>query len=211
MTSTFGILLQVSTTLHASSSQHFLQVLKLLFEKNENHKSRIISAIFGNFYNDPKSIDSQLLEDLLNISKIQTKQQESRNHFESLPDGLLCNIASYLPGKDVFCKLNHVNHRFIQIGLKPESITKFEFDSSDCKKIEANLPKFKIDSTLSKLCSIHSCTSIDKYQLQDEKHETPMKYLLGGLSIKHAKSLSLGTYSYVSCLYNFDLEYAHNL
>ena len=130
MTSKFASILELSRLLHSQTNAEFSETLKRLVDINQRYKSAIISAIFRNFFQD-SPINDRLLADSLRISRellqdttsTTNLQQSSINHFESLADSLLCKIASYLPTKDVFSKWNRVNHKFIQIGLKPESIT----------------------------------------------------------------------------------------
>ena len=200
MTSKFASILEVSSTLHSLSNNQFVKTFEQLLETDEKHKPTIIFAIFRNFYDDCPPND-KLLEDLLKIlgklpqQKTNRKQQGTNNvnQFDKLPDSLFSNIASYLPSKDIFSKWNNVNHRFIQIGLKPESIMHFEF--KNCDDFDTRYDgsaQFDLDTTLSKLELVENREESIFCDCDDDDHDTSIEYLVEQISIKHTKSLHLG-------------------
>ena len=69
------------------------------------------------FFKNLQTFSQQLQQQ--SQSKGSKEIQRVKSRFDGLPDGLLCQIASYLPAKNIFSKWNRVNRKFIQIGLKP--------------------------------------------------------------------------------------------
>ena len=110
------------------------------------------------------------------------------NHFSNLPDSLFCNIACYLDPNDILCKWNHVNRKFIQIGLKPESFTQFKFTknrNNTYDKLEQYSPKFKLDYTLSKIVSI-------TYDSDMDDGNKLAQQIVNEMPTKSVKSFALG-------------------
>ena len=161
MSHKFATLTELISIWESVDTKEFVIVLKHLLEIDcvGVYKKAIISGIFKQLYNDGESNDDMFLADLLVVSEgLQQSNPPPSNEseFEMLPEGLICNIASYLPAKNIFSKWNHVNRKFVQIGLKPQSIKHFEFRKSDKEKVIKYPPQFKYDSTLSKLESLNS-------------------------------------------------------
>ena len=119
-----------------------INVIKHLFELDHGsvYKKSIISRIFQQLYNEGESNDDVFFSDLLAFSlklqqsepksksKTNIEHQSSQSQFSKLPDGVLCNIATYLPARIVLTKWNLINRKFVQIGLNPASIKHFTFD-----------------------------------------------------------------------------------
>ena len=200
----FACLIQLTTIWESLPLHDFVNIIKHLLEVDalDVYKKRIISGIFQQLYDEGNSNDDMFFADLLVFSQnLQLKSQaakvsnnihdddkSSKNKLEQLSDGLLCEIASYLPSKNIFCKWNLVNRKFVQIGLNPASINCFE-----CR-IKNNPPNFKLDVTLSKLKSLYTSSSTND--------------IINQVSIKHLESLTFGSLIYtfnfpVYCLSNY--------
>ena len=186
----FACLIQLTTIWESLPCHEFVNIITHLLEIDVVgvYKKGIISGIFQQLYDEGDSNDDIFFADLLvfsqnlqiqsqlNVNNINNKP--NKNKFSQLSDGLLCDIASYLPSKDVFCKWNLVNRKFVQIGLNPASINCFTFNRQDSKRVNEYLPNFKLDVTLSKLKSLVLYTS------------PSMKKIVDQISIKHLESLT---------------------
>ena len=151
----FASLIELTTIWESLSNDELVTVIKHILENDVvgSFKKAIISGIFQQIYDDGDLNDDMFFADLLVLSQ-DLKKSEIQSHesrIEQLADTLLCHIASYLPAKNVFSKWNLVNRKFIQIGLKPASIKRFE--SNSFENVAQYPPKFNLDVTLSKLDS----------------------------------------------------------
>lgn len=192
MQHTFSRLIELVSTLDSLSKDELILLVENLLEIDASgaYKKAIISGIFRHIYHDgcnPKEKDAhlQMLSQAIQKSQSQctNDKQSHESKFETLPESLLCHIASHLPAKDIFSKWNVVNRKFIRIGLKPESIKHFHFEEQDLDLVQQYPPTFKCDITLSKLESLKIMTST-------------MGSLADSISTKHLKSLTVGMYSY---------------
>ena len=198
----FASLIELTSLWDSLDTQNFLSVLKQVLEIDAigSYKKAIISGIFQQLYHEGESNDYFFYEHLLTLSKdeLQSQSQSSitckqnENKFEQLPDGLLCHIATYIDAKNVFCKWNHVNRKFLQIGLNPSSIKHFEFSFAYSWKVKQNVPKFKYDVTLSKLESLMNS------QILSSRND--IKGIADQISIQHLRVLRIGMFLFVSVL-----------
>ena len=181
----FASLVELRTIWDLLDGVSFANVVKQLLEIDVigSYKTAIISGIFQQLYDEGETNDDLFYVHLLTLSQNSMKQKHSKsesksieNKFDQLADGLLSHIASYLPAKNVFSKWNHVNRKFLQIGLKPSSIKHFAFYNSDLFHVKKNPPKFKYDITLGKLESL--------------KHFARMDGIVDKISMKHLRSIS---------------------
>ena len=192
----FASLIELTSTWESLPNEEFAAIVKRLLEidTTESYKKAIISGIFQQLYDEGDTNDDMFYADLLvfsreleaNGSTIKKKLAEE-NHFERLPDSLLCNIASYLSTRDIFSKWNHVNRKFIQIGLKPQCFTHFEWNEEEMCDPK-NAVKFKLDVTLSKLESLHITENAEC-----DPSLSGMKHLLNEIPLKSTKCLTLGS------------------
>ena len=103
-----------------------------------------------------------------------------------LPDSVMCQIGSYLPTADIFTSWNHINRRCLVTGMKPETLTSWNFGDCTSENIAQNKPKYKIDTILSNIKLMdYNC---DFSEIMD----------LSKLSLKKLKKVKLhpGTYEY---------------
>ena len=165
------VLVQIRQKLDSLKDDELTDVLKYLI--GNNCRSTIISGLFYQLYQQSTSID--LLNDiLLHIDRIklesENSDQQQRKKSEiikvslcDIPNNLLSNIASYLSLSEILTQWNHVNRHFLEIGMKPETILDWDFDTDNDKEMSSyvkdivgdNPPKFKVDSLLTRLKSIH--------------------------------------------------------
>ena len=135
----FKSLIELVVTWESLSNDDFVELVKHFLEIDSLglYKKAIISAIFEQLYDDGDSNDYLFFADLLTFSQGLQQLESNFTHekecvgskFEKLPETLLCQIASYLPAKNIFSKWNRVNRKFVQIGLKPESVKYLQFYS----------------------------------------------------------------------------------
>ena len=187
----FASLIELRKVWNSLDTDGLLSVLKALLEIDviDSYKNAIISGIFQQIYDEGESNDDMFFAHLLTSSynalsqqqaqstNVKNSRQSNQDKFEQLADGILCNIASYLSCKNVFTKWTHVNRKFLQIGLKPQSIKHFKIG------INKHPPKFKFDVTLSKLESLHH---------EQENNCKHMRSIVTNLSTKHLRSLTIG-------------------
>ena len=188
----FACLIELRSIWESLCTDSFVHVVKHLLEIDAigSYKNVIISGIFQQIYDEGDSNDDLFFAHLLSVSQNKQELQSKpamnemklneNDKFEKLPDGLLCNIASYFPAKDIFSRWNHVNRKFLQIGLKPQSIKHFEFMFVDSDEIPKYRPNFKFNLALSRLESLE----VDSWAND----------IFGKLSIKRVRSLTVGMY-----------------
>ena len=155
----FASLIELRHIWDSLSNENIVKVVQHVLENDVigEYKKTIISGIFKHIYEDGETNDYSFFADLLVLShELKQSQSESQSKdlkrneskLEQLPDGVISHIASYLPARNVFTTWNHVNRKFVQIGLKPQSIEHFFIF-----KRNLNQPKFNLNVTLSKLIS----------------------------------------------------------
>ena len=129
-------------------------VLRHLYKRGETNSSKLLSDLLQ------ESIRlSQMPIKRKNIGKklseANNENDEKRDFISEIADSLLCNIASYLNTKELFGKWNNISHKFIQIGLKRESIRHFDLTFVNiCNLTHFESPKFRLNSILSNLVSL---------------------------------------------------------
>ena len=164
------------------TSEGVLCLVNFLLQNSENGKEVVISGIFRQLYHLGEATSGEFLcllnkraKELVNNRRsindaIGDKKNDDDDHVENindLPEVLLTHIASYLEAKEIFCKWNHVNRKFLQIGYKPGTFQdcKWEFPWNTGNKIESHPPKFKLDCCMTRLKRI--CTNNDFSDLFD--------------------------------------------
>ena len=188
----------VSSIWESLDTQSFVNVLKQVLEIDVigSYKKAIISGIFQQLYEEGESNDHLFYAHLLALSQDELKSQlqstsitckKIENKLEPLPDGLLSHIATYIKPTNVFSKWNHVNRKFLHIGLNPASIKHFEFNFNNSQKLKKDPPKFKYDVTLCKLESLssfcYSTSTINKIADQ--------------ISMQHLRALTISMSAFV--------------
>ena len=214
MTHNFACLIEARSIWETLSQDDFQNVVDHLIKSN--HKKTVISGIFRQLYHEGDANDDKFYDDLLTISRTAQSQSQNKictnqadatvneisddcepqihfiNYFDFVPNDLFCNIASHLTAYDVFNNWNHVSRKFLQIGLKPESITSFSFTHKNYQHIEKYTPKFSLGVTLSKLMSIESFVDTSNgcnYEDYSIAHLIAGSY---GIDAKHAKNIIVG-------------------
>ena len=160
-------LLTLRQTLEQLSPDTLLEWISWLLRQNGGAKT-VVAGLFREFYNQGNNNTNQFLSDLVaeattlaakNTKQVVKKQVESDDdekidHISDLTSDLLCNIASNLPAQDVFSKWNCVSRKFIQTGLRSESIYALNLNVYRATNMEKHPPKFEINSVLKRLHSI---------------------------------------------------------
>ena len=107
----------------------------------------IINGIFKQLCHLGESTSQNVLQDLLTTVHSLTEKENSystskqsgnskSNIFDQLPDSLMCHIATYLQTREIFTKWNCINHRFIQIGLKPGSLHVWDMRDRNVERLD---------------------------------------------------------------------------
>ena len=118
---------------------------------------------------------------------------------DNFPDDVLSHVASFLSTRDLFTRWNRVSHRFIQIGMRPSSITHL------CHRSvldHASSPKHKLDSILKKLDSIEMSQGFEFLFRRVGKIQVPpkveflsthavAKWIEVGLDLKSCRSIKI--------------------
>ena len=170
-------------------------VLKLVeYLLDNNHGSTIISGIFRQLYWEGENNSDEFLNDLLQHCKTITKNDKNKNKktekkrfngtFDVLPDSLLCHIGSYLTTSEIFSEWDLVNRKFLQMGLKPEILTQWNFNSDE----DRNYCKIN----LSKFCVAPLLKQIQVFHLHEDTQDLSYK-----LNLESMKSLKIIKYSEV--------------
>ena len=149
-------LIQIRQKLDFISDDDLIKFVEYLI--HENQRSIIVSGIFRQLYE--QSASNELLHNLHSklhefyssrSRKVSANSQDANILFTNIPDNLLCNIGSFLSIQDIFTSWNHVNRRFLCVGLKPETFTSWDSDGDIEENISNHTPKFKLDCILSKI------------------------------------------------------------
>ena len=176
------------------------------FLVDEGKQSIILNGIYRQLYYDGDSNQIQFLQSLLSQSKQFIQSQSSTNdtsinaitndnHFKRLPDSLMCEIGSYLSSKEILTKWNIVNRKFLEIGYKPETHTKWDFSYKSEANIEIDPPKFRINTLVSKLKIMKYNSDFSSlFNLSDAKNAQSV-----AIGMNYAASRVFSFFLFVSC------------
>ena len=205
MTHKFLQLLTLRANLSSLSDEKLLEWLKY-FLSEQTGKSTIISGLFRELYNQGENNDNLFWNRLVVKSNELIDNKTSNNnennnellyddndnnidYISNIPDSLLSNIGLYLNTQELFTKFNHISHKFIQIGLKSDTIKHFDTKNMDEDNIIDNPPKFKIDSILKNLKSI----KIDDYM--------DVSSIIDISNLKWPQTIEIGMYLFIYMIY----------
>lgn len=163
----------------------------------QNRRSTVIGGIFRQLYAEGESNSHIFLNDISRLcdeitSKHEGDKQMSNveardidtnckaNRFSSLPDSLLSHIGSYLPVKCILISWTCVCRKFVQVGLKSETVTQWNMTLQSGDRIKRFPPKFPLDSILTKLKSL--------------KYNSNFSRLFDVSKIKSLKNVEIGMY-----------------
>ena len=164
----FASLIELTSIWHSLSNANVVKLVEHLFEIDVvgSYKKTVISGIFKQIYDEGEMNDDLFFVDLLVLSQQLMKSQLDDSKYpndeetpiesklEQLPDNILSYIASHLNSKNIFTTWNQVNRKFLQIGLKPQSMQHFDFCENTNDNIRHNPPKFKYNVSLAKSISL---------------------------------------------------------
>lgn len=154
------------------SSENLLEFFKHMLDNEE--KMTIVDGIFRQLYQCGESTSHIVLQDLTrkahslnekqvleykHQSQLQLKDIHDISTFEQMPDSIMCHIATHLETREIFTIWNNINHKFIEIGLKPDSLQTWDMrganlDYSHDMRYYRHLPKFSLVNSLSNLRKI---------------------------------------------------------
>ena len=142
---------------------------------DENHQSILISGIFRQLYSEASNNEiltkiSTKIDEIFSLRHRRAKKthyKSSATRLTDLADSLLCKIGSYLSTKEIFTSWTHVSRRFLEIGMKPETLHSWDFDESACKNVADNVPR----------CDFHSITTNMNRAIFNHHFDNIVKYI----------------------------------
>ena len=150
--------LKLKTTMKFKSLMKFRSLLDQLSPEGltlfinhliqNDRASTIISGLFHELYSQGESNTQEFFNQLVDVcnsiilkdsnnSKTKVtltkeKQKQNNNTLSNLPDPILSHIGSYVTLNDLLIHWNHVNRRFLQIGMQEQTVAKWDYDSIEC-------------------------------------------------------------------------------
>ena len=194
--SKFSTLISIRRCFDSVTISNEKRVVSKLVEHllDSNHGSTILRGIFRQLYWEGEDNSEQFLNDLLSCcQKITSKDNTEKKikkigincAFDQLPDSLMCHVGSFLTTREIFSKWDLVNRRFLQMGLKPEILTQWNFSNYDKNYYKINSSKFDISPLLQQ---------IESFSLDEHTEDLAEK-----IGIKQLKSLRMIEYTVDGC------------